>query len=310
MKTILAFLLFSILGLIGMAQPHTFMETIQSKATASLLGNLWSIAEHDNSFSPEHPDSTSITYFIRIGQDSTINSFLYQKVEKSYDTLLTTWSLNGFIRYDTTGDIYYRGLDEIEFLLYSFSLEKFDTLALYGYGVIPQLSAYVYDEDSILLGNIYRKQFFIEYLESGFQEIWVEGIGSLSSPLRHITDHTIGNYITREILCLHNDNDQVYQNPGYSSCQYFYPTPDFIEPIKAFQSLKIYPNPAYSQLNIDFDMKINKLEVYNQTGQIVKIINSNQSQEIIDISDLINGNYFIRIICQKEVYLRKFAVVR
>lgn len=310
MKTILASLLLSTISLLGIAQSQSMEVTDHSRDTTTLLGNFWSIAEHDDSFSPEHPDSTSITYFVKIGQDSTINSVLYNKVEKSSDTLLLNWSLFGFVRYDSIGDIYYRGIDEIEFLLYSFNIQKFDTLALYGYTIFPQLSAYVYDQDSIIIDNVYRKRFHINYLESGFQEVWVEGIGSMSSFLRYITDHAIGNYITREVLCLHIDNDQVYQNPNYPGCLYFYPTPDFISAIDVSQSINIYPNPVWDQLVFESNSMINKLEIYSTSGQLLRFIASPQSRESIDMSHFFPGQYIIRAIGREEIFVRKFVVIR
>ena len=64
---------------------------------------------------------------------------------------------------------------------------------------------------------------------------------------------------------------------------------DTLEPAK----LILYPNPVSSELNIDSDRAIQKVEVYNLSGALV---NSQQgNSNTIDMSNLSNGSYFVKV---------------
>lgn len=53
----------------------------------------------------------------------------------------------------------------------------------------------------------------------------------------------------------------------------------------------IFPNPVYDILNIETELDIQTIEIYNIQGQ--KVLNSNQKQ--INVSDLASGIYMVRI---------------
>lgn len=59
------------------------------------------------------------------------------------------------------------------------------------------------------------------------------------------------------------------------------------------ESVKIYPNPAKSIVNIATDMTVNSVEVFSMTGQLLKTF-SNESKQI-NVSDLKTGTYILRI---------------
>jgi len=57
-----------------------------------------------------------------------------------------------------------------------------------------------------------------------------------------------------------------------------------------------YPNPAQNQITIKAEnIKINKIEIFDITGKIVKQLSINNEKLTIDISDLQNGDYFVKI---------------
>jgi len=75
------------------------------------------------------------------------------------------------------------------------------------------------------------------------------------------------------------------------------------------QYISIFPNPSYDKIKViypDF-IKINKIEIYNLTGQIIyyteKILN------IIDISKFSNGVYFLEI-TDKKNRVAKFKIIK
>lgn len=65
----------------------------------------------------------------------------------------------------------------------------------------------------------------------------------------------------------------------------------------------IYPNPVKSTFSIQSNATIRNIGIYNTLGQLVKTIQINESQ--IDISDLNNGTYFIRLESDKGKTTKK-----
>ncbi|MCF8370776.1 MAG: T9SS type A sorting domain-containing protein [Bacteroidales bacterium] len=76
-------------------------------------------------------------------------------------------------------------------------------------------------------------------------------------------------------------------------------------------NLKLSPNPANNIISIKIEGDVlNTVGIYSSSGQLILKTESNKSQEQINISSLPLGNYFIRVLCRDEVFVRKFVVVR
>ena len=81
--------------------------------------------------------------------------------------------------------------------------------------------------------------------------------------------------------------------------------------------LKIYPNPANDEINIKFtnvkDQKV-ALEVISVTGQQLRYREffavAGTSTENINVTTLPEGIYFLRIIDEEEVLIRKLLIER
>lgn len=56
-------------------------------------------------------------------------------------------------------------------------------------------------------------------------------------------------------------------------------------------NLKIFPNPASNIVTIEFDKQIEKVNLFDMNAKLIKEVNVNQ----IDLSDMINGIYFLQI---------------
>ncbi len=71
-------------------------------------------------------------------------------------------------------------------------------------------------------------------------------------------------------------------------------------------SLVIYPNPASNQINIQLN-NFNKaqVEITNQLGQVVKTLNIKNNNEILDISDLNSGVYFVKTLSENKTSVKK-----
>ena len=69
--------------------------------------------------------------------------------------------------------------------------------------------------------------------------------------------------------------------------------------------LQLYPNPANGELNVNFTNSrvIEKISIYNFTGQLVKTFN--EYSEKLNISDLSSGIYIVKIQTDTEIFDRK-----
>ena len=80
-----------------------------------------------------------------------------------------------------------------------------------------------------------------------------------------------------------------------------------IETLRA-TSLQIYPNPAKDYIFIQSEVPVEKVEIYNQSG--ICVLKNNNPTEILDVSDLSNGFYLVRIYvngipANKKIIVRK-----
>lgn len=74
-----------------------------------------------------------------------------------------------------------------------------------------------------------------------------------------------------------------------------------VEPVDP--SVKVYPNPTSTRLNIDGLENIQRIEVYSLNGSLVQ---SFMSENSIDVSALHKGYYFLKIYTDKDVYSSRF----
>ncbi len=71
----------------------------------------------------------------------------------------------------------------------------------------------------------------------------------------------------------------------------------------------IYPNPVDETLFISFDNKVcERIEIYDMLGQIVNSIKPNNDNTSVDVSNIISGVYFIRIVFDDKEYTHKLIV--
>lgn len=135
-------------------------------------------------------------------------------------------------------------------------------------------------------------------------EYWIEGVGSSKGFVN------AGNYTpTSEgaiyhLLCYHVDDDVIFVNPEYDTCDI-----NEIEENNAQDGISIYPNPTNNIVKIlnDNNLSINKIEITDITGRIV--ISLGNCEEI-NVSNLPNGQYFIKISNGESTIVRKFSVIK
>ncbi len=77
-----------------------------------------------------------------------------------------------------------------------------------------------------------------------------------------------------------------------------------------FKSIKIYPNPTSSKINIQGLNGTYQVEVFNMEGSKCKSINFSGTNAVIDISDLPNALYFVSVKNESGSYTQKINKVR
>lgn len=138
--------------------------------------------------------------------------------------------------------------------------------------------------------GVERKKLEFSFMQlPGETEFWIEGIGSSRGFLN------VGNYTPGEdgeifhLLCMHNDNDVIYVNPEYNTCDI-----DDVMENSVANSFEIYPNPANEIVKIlnDSNLSITNIEIVDMLGRsVVCVENDNE----INVSELPQGEYFVRI---------------
>lgn len=79
----------------------------------------------------------------------------------------------------------------------------------------------------------------------------------------------------------------------------------------ALSNLKIFPNPVADELNIIYNSQgallSSKLNIYNCNGIIVKTLSLRDGLNIIDVTELSQGIYFISFINENKNYICKLV---
>lgn len=239
----------------------------------------------------------TVTYTVE--GDTVIDSQVYKKIFASWQEFPTIWGLTCFMREDEDGKVWTKSItSNQEYLSYDFSLEQGEAALIGPYG---GWTAVVDSVTTVDLGGP-RKKIWIHYEEMpDVLETWTEGIGS-DKGLTWSGEPIVGGFY--ELLCFSQNDVLIYQNPGYSSC-YIY-TVDIKEVID--NELNIYPNPAKDHLYISNinKIRINSIIITDLTGKTVKDFNT--ATEIMDISSLNPGLYFVNISTCKDKIVKKIMV--
>ena len=86
---------------------------------------------------------------------------------------------------------------------------------------------------------------------------------------------------------------------------------DYDVSIKAFnkqQSLTLYPNPANNQLTLDNGKEIiNEIQIFDMLGKEVKHIFIKDTKTTLNINELNNGFYFLRIQTERGIINKRFV---
>jgi len=281
-KYLLITALLSILFIKGFAQPgFRFADS-----TAQ-----WNILEYNYGWFP-YPNNYFTTIY-NTGQDTTIQSVSYQAIIGAGNTY--------FLRRDSLNRIYQYNSDTSEYLLYDFGKVKGDTIHNLSDSWLPSYTAVVDSVDSIFISH-WRKRVMVAVGWQGGgmngNDVWIDGIGSLSSHLLHpSTEHLIVDSPDWTLLCYFENADLLYHDDFYDTCNYN--SPLSVEETESIFRLTLSPNPATTQITLQSENRFpssTNFQLFDITGQLVLQKALTDKTNLIPVAALSKGMYLYRII--------------
>lgn len=250
-------------------------------------------------WSAPHPTGTFTEYYHQ-GESVDIQGVEFNTLY--VDNPSTGNYLDGAFRYEDN-QVYYckwngSAYDD-EVLLYDYDLEEGD------YFNEDNDHPMKVTEVTMITDNngVSRKKITFEFLGiPDVSEFWIEGIGSNRGFMHVGMYEAYGNSDGEmyHLLCYHIDDDVIFVNPEYNECDI-----DNIDEKTAGNSVSLYPNPAKDAFKIlnDNNMNITNIEIIDLTGRIV--MNTVTSADI-DISQLPEGQYFVKIYAETTIVRKLF----
>lgn len=203
----------------------------------------------------------------------------------------------GAMREDTLKHVYYINTAGTEKLLYNFNLNVGDSVP-YTNGAY-NFYIHVLSIDSVFIYNKHRKRFNFDYASP-----LIEGVGRKYGLLG--VEHWQTSWI-----CLKDESKAYFYNNTYcfgdTTATLLECNSPSINPIDTNleYDIKLYPNPTFSQLNIISNhLILSEITIFNLTGKKIKTITKNLN--IINVSGLPAGIYFIKLIGSGEIITQKF----
>ena len=137
---------------------------------------------------------------------------------------------------------------------------------------------------------------------------WLEGIGRTSNPFDfYLCSDWAFCRLDISLICLETNNSLQYRDSLTTSC------PTTTTAVNDFENKKIdiAPNPASSLLIINNSNQYvgNQVFIVDIFGRIIRkeILDSKQS---LDVSELPNGMYVLKIVSKGVIQTAKFEVIR
>ena len=281
----------------------TFGQTYYS---FPLSNTIWNIYLNDTWYQT----NTEMKRYAFFNDTIEINNKVYSKLYEIDDTTLNCGNAAYIFpfREDSSKKVFFL-FDTTEVLLYDFSLNVGDTI-FYDYLIQSGLSPYEHYKrlDSTGTVDINGQMRKIFYLSGGISgNTWIEGIGAIDGEglFAPVTDICLCGLIN--ILACVKENDTVLwvDNPicGKCFCNLYVSNPEsYIN-----NYISVFPNPAIEKIIIDIKEKAS-LEIVNIQGKTIYTRSLQENSNIVDISDLKTGIYFLRFKSEDGVAVRKLVV--
>jgi len=228
--------------------------------------------------------------------DTTINSTQYHKIYSQEVTSTHVQNTNyvGAMREQYKRILYIPKDNNNEIRLYDFSKNIGDTIQEYPAQNVAECNT-VSRIDTINLEGTYRRVF---YFNNEFDNnVWIEGVGSIHGLLLPFYKQPTCLCV-RNLVCFYKDNQQVYLNPTYNSCN---PLIDGVDSQKENFSLSLIPNPVKNTSVLKWSdmecVEFQHLIITDVLGRCTKTINVSEKTEVsITKADFLAGIYFLKLV--------------
>ena len=278
-------------------------------------GNSWNLLYHIYPSYFKCGKSTSSgnylrTEILKLSRDTSVRDTLYKILLTSFDSLSSNWTITGFIREDVNNKkVYYRPAkiphdirEQEEYLLYDFDLKLKDTMKYkedYFNIVVDTIDTLTYNEIK------YKRIKFNRRVE------WLEGIGDLNGLLSTNMSTPCASPKPKLLCSFSNDLLSYKMNSTeFDKCFYWEDYVTSFSDLTTFQSLyDIYPNPADDKIMIHL-LKGDKFEmnIYNFQGQLIISEHNYSNYASVNIFDLHEGLYLIKLLNHSGVFSYKMIV--
>ena len=244
-----------------------------------------------------------------LGQEITIGSNKYVEV---YKAALGNSGVIGAIREDTLQKkVYFHNfIDEI--VLYDFNLEVGDTI-FYTTNLYYTLNYYkVVDAvDSTLVGEQFRKTWFLTNSDLGLADVWIEGIGSVYRyGLLYPNDPDILLDASNPYFGCFAHNAITYTDSN--NCSLNCPCTHWLIEIEEFDEknngFRVFPNPAQDALTFEYfgaKSEYDYLELFSNNAKLIYQQKIKSGVTEIDLKTVKAGIYFLKLTGANKTALRK-----
>lgn len=256
----------------------------------------------------------------KMENDTIINAVEYKTIELvwSNDVNMNTPIYVAAVREDTLMKkvfiVYGWDPTETERLLYDFDLNVGDQHTFdYCHTIaFPYSSTFIVDSMGIYIDDngINRKVWYLNYSQLGVTSRIVEGVGSNTGLFSYSCSFTH----SADLVCAHKDSAVLYLNelPFANYCGPYAPIVGLQEYNADEETISVYPNPAYSFIEINFPKisEFSKVDVLviDQMGKAYQLEYLKELNSIhVNVHELNNGFYHLYIQTESGNYFKKFS---
>ena len=187
--------------------------------------------------------------------------------------------------------------DTLEHVLYDFSLTTGDSILL----ELPRDYYYtkrywkVFEMDSVLVGNEYKKRFRLS-ADRVMEQYWIEDIGSTFGPF--YISKSLGGEFTKKLHCYQVNGEQLYGDCSHVG----------VNPLPTSNKISLEYDPVYNQIKIELPNYENcTLTIYSLLG--IKVFQKNiPGNEYCNLPDIGNGLFLFEIQTGSQWHCEKIYI--
>lgn len=249
----------------------------------------------------------TMSYYVKLGEDTIIEQNKYFKVLKSTDKLHERWLHIGYLRTENEKVYFRHDIEVNEILFYDFSLEKGQSF------YISELNTNltVDSVSKMQIANVEKKVLYLSASDLHGQVIWCEDIGSLNGILNRYGNIGItGGY--EDLLCVQIQGKLIYKNTLYNKC-FFTNTVNSLYENSIQKEINIYPNPSTGRFFLSAkNFPVNNgiiVNIYDLLGNKMDRFDFRDKTEL-DLTHYKKGVYIIIFRTVKGLYMEKIVLIK